>query len=329
MEEEAAQDAALEEIEDPWGAYVGRLSPEEFAQFMEEQEALEEAVHPTPRGRDIDDVGRANYARLTLRMGNRNPFCELLLLIHEFRRGNDVFMPLAHAIRWRPGNDPYTRKRFDQWRRELPPVRPGDPTPYLQIVIEALWLMRVPKDGNETPRDLTPQPIRRGRRWVTASRRPLIPCNLHLADYIWWFRNEVTRIIKHEILADVDALSGNDTALESAEGESGEWVVSPVEAARVRSWKIADREGSSPFHEEHVFGGGTKLTRELSQLAYDAETVRVQLSPLQRQILELAAKDQWLRDYREIAERLCRGRDTVKNAVLRVRQKLSKLQISE
>ena len=50
----------------------------------------------------------------------------------------------------------------------------------------------------------------------------------------------------------------------------------------------------------------------------------VELSNLQRQILHAAGEDQWLRDYREIAERLGRDRDTVKNAMQRVRKKLGK-----
>ena len=243
-------------------------------------------------------------------------------MIYEFRRGTLAdLVPLAKAIRWQPATDPYTSRRFKAWRKGLK-IQRGDPDAYIQLVLQALTLMRGSKEGAETARDRTPQALRRRGHWITRSKRKLVPVDLQIESYIWWFRLEVTRIIKYEILPDDghDMRGKNSPGLDS---ENGEWRASPTDRQRHQEWQDDERAnrdayGAAPPHFlDHL----TKTSAHLRDLDRRAHA-GIKVSPLQRRILDVAIEDPDLRDYREIAERLNCDRETVKNAVLRLRRKL-------
>jgi DNA-binding CsgD family transcriptional regulator len=282
---------------------------------------------------DIDDSALARGMRLQLELWQRakklpgwkrppaSAFYELALLIHDFRRGKlaDLFA-LAKAIHWNPANDSGTRRLFEQWRRDVP-IQPGEPDAYTQLVVTALTLMRHPKDGVQTLRDRTPQPLRRGRRWVTGQKKKLVPLDMQAEMYVWWFRNEVTRIIKREILRVGDSSARTD--FEGHETVNGRWMPSPAEQREYRTWLEKEARDTHPSGRvTQTFDGGPVMSSRLRQLERKVRRAGLALSPLQQDILNLAANDPYLKDYREIAERLGRSRDTVKNAVLRITRKL-------
>ena len=329
------------------------VSPERYRRILDWQRhpAYEEIEYeailkggdperPDPaKGRDIDDPSLANGARLQLDLWKRatrlfggsprpasTDFYELLVMIYEFRGGLLIDLePLARAIRWNPKNDPDTLRRFKRWRESVR-VQPGEPDQYMQLVLQALTLMKAPKGATTTERDRTPQAIRRGRRWITQEKRKLVPLELPIEKYIWWFRNEVTRIIKHEILPDYDDQMGGDAPLDGEGSEESTGTASAADKQQARRWRErASRDELHISHSDHVLDHPTKTSATLRAMAGRVTKGGVKTSKLQHQILELAVEDGHLSDYREIAERLGRGRDTVKNAIFRLSRKLAKL----
>jgi hypothetical protein len=65
-----------------------------------------------------------------------------------------------------------------------------------------------------------------------------------------------------------------------------------------------------------------KASHALRDLARRVESKGVSPSPGQQQILDVGKADPLLRNYRDVAERLGRSRESVKNAILQLRRKL-------
>jgi hypothetical protein len=297
-------------VADGWDLWFQNCTHEEFVAFL-----LGEALSDEAKYADSPD--------------RRAEFYEFVYLIREFLDGNrdlpGVLVPLAKAIQWQPRNDPATCRRFVKWCQDNVTTGPGDPDAYTQLVISALLLMLTPKDGQERSRDLTPQYIRLRRKWIGRRRRLLVPFDaLGFTNYLRWFRNEVTRIIKSEILPDLDG-GRSDAPLESREVR-GQWEPSPVEPQQARKWREAQRANpDSPFHQaEHVLACNsiTRTSADLRTLARQVKQAPVTPSLLQQRILDLAAEDPSLTGQSEVAERLGTTRGTVKSAIRRLRDRL-------
>jgi hypothetical protein len=254
-----------------------------------------------------------------------------LWFLIKFRRRDDhtieSLIPLAKAIRWRPGENPDTHRRFKHWARENP-ARPGEPADArIRLVVTALCLMKSSREMSATiPRDSVPQSIRLGERWVGGGRGRVVPHEaLDVYEYVQWFRIQVIRIIRDEILVDVDHAFSRDVPLDFRERKKsdGKWF-SPVAKRQVEQWQRASRDGDAQsYREEHQVQDG-KASRDLGLLACDVIKAGVKCSKLERRILTLAKEDPCLQSYREVAERLGEKPGTVKNAIFRFRHKLTR-----
>jgi hypothetical protein len=291
-----------------------------------------------PTGRALHEV--ANFGRFDRATDERTSvrrrperrsgrLFELAGLIDEFLSGkSDAQTRLAKAIRWNPGNAVTTRRLFDKFKEES---GLSWDAAYMQLAMMALSLIKASKDRTNTQRDETPQPIRLQRNWLRASSKAkVVPRDVPVAKYVGWFRNEVTRIIKNEILIEYDEGKKVDDRLKGKEndrdiGKESLSIFDVIAFDRFekdqRDIRLVDRDDEQDETPATV-AKTTQVTDKLRFLVHLLATTDVRVSPLQREILALAQAEDLLKDYRDIAERLSRDRDVVKNAILRLTRKL-------